>query len=657
MGWDESLFGWAYARARAWTQKAVPPDVLARRAVLEGSRDRLRLVACALAGRSLEVQEAENEGGFAGQTLLLPKWIDVAETLEANRDAYVIRIAWSVSALQQGLVLSRHEEDPMARILATVLAAPATKRALTARYPAAAERLSALESRALAAMPSLDAIPHGAVRVLSALVRARLGEERPRLLDARERAWMERAVALTPDGSASLENARSSLITELRALGAASARRPSVPIQWGYVGTRGASDAAALGRAGSDAEALPSGTELRARARENVRRVTLPDDPLADDPVVHSFEKVHTAEDHRGGSKTTDGSDQLEDHAQALDELELREVVRSTERTSSLLRCDAMIEGGASDLMDEGVPPPGDGIPYDEWNEKARAYRRAWCHVRVGVVLPRVPKRDADAFVWSVRARGARHVRAVRTELERVEHARRWRGGQLDGSEIDDDRVVDRIGALAAGHGGSERLHRARRRTAPGLSVLLLIDGSLSTDAWVANRRVLDVELESAHVIAEALDGLSIDVGIAAFHSHTRRDCRFLVLKDVDEPWARARHRSASLSPTGYTRIGPALRHGAHVLARSEARRRLLLLLTDGKPNDYDRYEGTYGVADVRQAVREVTNEGVHVHALAIDPSARFHLPKMFGPGGHSVVARPDDLALALGRVCAQMAR
>jgi nitric oxide reductase NorD protein len=387
-----------------------------------------------------------------------------------------------------------------------------------------------------------------------------------------------------------------------------------------------------------------------------VRRVELPDDPLEDNPVVHSFEKVHTADEHRGGSKNVDGSDELQDHAAALDELDLREVVRSTEHTSSLMRSDAMIDGAAGDLMDEATPP-GDGIPYDEWNEKGRAYRSAWCRVRVGTVQPRVPPDEARAFVSALRARGARHVEAVRAELERATHERRWRGRQLDGSEIDDDALVDRLATVRAGRPGDDRVYRSRRRGEPGLSVLLLIDGSLSTDAWIADRRVLDVEVESAHVIAEALDGLSIELGIAAFHSHTRRDCRFNVIKDVDEAWSSARSRVASLQPTGYTRIGPALRHGARVLSRSGARRRLLLLLTDGKPNDYDRYEGSYGVADVRQAVREAGRDGVHVHALAIDPGARFHLPKMFGAGGHSFVPRPDDLALALGRVCADMAR
>ncbi|MDQ3033189.1 MAG: hypothetical protein M3Y87_12290, partial [Myxococcota bacterium] len=88
MGWDEALFGWVHARARAWTTPKVAEEVLARQALLEDARDRLRLVACALAGRSIDVREAEGEGGFAGETLLLPKTMRLASSIEANDGAY-----------------------------------------------------------------------------------------------------------------------------------------------------------------------------------------------------------------------------------------------------------------------------------------------------------------------------------------------------------------------------------------------------------------------------------------------------------------------------------------------------------------------------------------------------------------------------------------
>jgi nitric oxide reductase NorD protein len=151
--------------------------------------------------------------------------------------------------------------------------------------------------------------------------------------------------------------------------------------------------------------------------------------------------------------------------------------------------------------------------------------------------------------------------------------------------------------------------------------------------------------------LGDALDGLFDEVSVAAFCSQTRRDCRFLVAKDFDEPWTTGARKVMSLTPAGFTRIGPALRHATRKLMDCGARKRMLLLVSDGKPSDLDRYEGRYGVADVHRAVLEAQGQGVVMHALAVDPAAKGWLPSMFGAGRASVVNRPEDLVSALGLV------
>lgn len=651
MGWDEAVFGWFHGKARALLRARVPAAERAREATLEELRERLRLFACALSERAMEVREAEDAGGFVGATLLVPSAMRYGPTREENERAYLLRVVWSVAAMGRGLALPTR--DPLERALATLLAAPATSDAVLESCPGAAEGLRAHEAFALSAELPLER-HRGAARALAALRRARLGAALP-ALSSEERAWLDRALETRPRDRASLEAALGELAPPLRSLGVSRRSVLDPPLLWGWIGSPAPASHAASDDAGDDARGLPSGTELASKPREHARRIELQKDPLQDNPLVHSFEKVHTAEEHRGGSKQPDGSDELDKHEEALRELDVREVVRTTERAASLLRSDVMIEGAAGDLADDGEP--GEGIPYDEWNEKARAYRAGWCRVRPAYVRERRSAGEARAWLAGVRSGAARHIDALRAELSRIELARRWRSRQLDGPEIDDDAVVERHAALASGHPGPDRLYRARLRSAPELAVLLLIDASLSTDGWIQERRVLDVELESALVLADALDGLGVELSIASFHSHTRRDCRFDVVKAMNDPWrgAPAERRLASIEPAGYTRIGPALRHASGVLERASARRRLLLVITDAKPNDYDRYEGSYGIADVRQAVREAERSGIHVHALAIDPRARFYLPRMFGPSRHSAVPTPGDLAHAMGRACADM--
>lgn len=93
--------------------------------------------------------------------------------------------------------------------------------------------------------------------------------------------------------------------------------------------------------------------------------------------------------------------------------------------------------------------------------------------------------------------------------------------------------------------------------------------------------------------------------------------------------------RIAALEPERCTRVGAAIRHVTSMLMREPARHRLLLLLSDGKPNDVDRYEGRYGVEDMRQALLEAKLQGIFPFCLTVDRSAAGYLPGVFGLKNH----------------------
>jgi nitric oxide reductase NorD protein len=140
-------------------------------------------------------------------------------------------------------------------------------------------------------------------------------------------------------------------------------------------------------------------------------------------------------------------------------------------------------------------------------------------------------------------------------------------------------------------------------------------------------------------------------IQLLAFASETRNRCHVFEVRGFDESWSAGRARIGALVPQGYTRIGPALRHATMGLANEPAEKRLLLLISDGKPTDYDRYEGRHGIADVRMALREAERLEIHPHALAVDAVARDTLPALFGEGGWHVLPQPEELVEALTSV------
>ena len=196
---------------------------------------------------------------------------------------------------------------------------------------------------------------------------------------------------------------------------------------------------------------------------------------------------------------------------------------------------------------------------------------------------------------------------------------------------------------------------RSRRE----LAVALLADVSASTDGWVSsNRRIVDVEKEALLVVCEALDALGDRYGIFAFSGEGADDVSVLTLKSFDEaqqPRGRAPDCGARLG--SLHAHGRAIRHVTAALGRERTSRRLLLILSDGKPNDVDVYEGRYGVEDTRQAVAEARRQGVTVFCLTVDREAPRYAGRIFGRAGFAVLRQAEQLPAVLIDVLRQLMR
>lgn len=645
MGWDEKLFGMLFRAVRPRKGAADQPHAQ----LLEPLRTRLAVFGAAVARQKVEIGVAEHGGRRVGATLLLPAAIALAPDADLNARAYLVRVAVDATSLRLGLEPPRPLGD-VERMLFSLLSLPAVLATLAVDLPVVPKLLVELGHHALSCRPSIARMPPRAAAV-ELLVRRRLGAP----WSALERDVPQDVLRLARGAEATRSPTAAGIMVTLASLGVGLRAEDVVPVVlWGATGFDSGGRAPAVVEQGQTPGS--TGTERTGKPREDVRVVTLDDSPLEDNPMTHSFEKVHTAEEFSGGKKNVDGSDELGAHGDALDEVEMREVVRSRERAHSLYRAEVTFQDGdaGADVEDPGLEG---GVAYDEWDERAGSYRKAHCRVFVSHAMRPADPGAAMKSVSGVLQKHRRQVRDLESRFERIEQARRERGRQPDGTEIDIDAIVERHGALAAGHTGADNLYVARRPHVQDLAVLILLDASLSSDAWVANRRVLDVAKEAVYVVGQALSVLSVRTGVAAFFSNTRRDCRFVVVKSFAAEWSSSAARLATVTPTGYTRIGPALRHGTHLLEETGARRKLLLMVGDGKPTDFDRYEGRYGIGDVRQAVREAEQRGIETFALAIDDTARRQLPAMFGPKGFEILRRPEDLVGALGRVCADLAR
>jgi nitric oxide reductase NorD protein len=378
-------------------------------------------------------------------------------------------------------------------------------------------------------------------------------------------------------------------------------------------------------------------TTLKSKAVEEIISVQVDVKQQEDAVLQHQFEKVETAEEFGGNFKDFDGDDDLEDHANALDEINMKYTVRVDDTAHSVYQADFIENTTVSESAE--VDGSGYHIKYDEWDYTKRSYKEDFCKVYPKTLL----KNDVTYYNNTLKDNGST-LMGLRKMLTTVNNKYQQQRRQPQGEEFDIDAITDLFVDVHSGHTPSENIYISKRKKEKDLSILLLLDISLSSDGYAAGNRVIDVEKQVSILFGEILNEFNIDFSIDCFYSKTRNHSSYITIKDFDEDWSKAKYKVGAVEPSGYTRIGAALRHSGAMLYKRNTKNKWVILLSDGKPNDYDKYEGKYGINDVKQALRELNERNINSYALAIEAQAKYYLPQMFGQNHYQILTTPVEL-------------
>ena len=642
----------AASRARDLWWRMHPP-AQAPRLALERVRPRLELLLHALHGTVLPIVPADPDppptwlarffgraprylmpgealAATDGDRVWLPRALDARSGEEAALEWYRLLAIEQAARAAHGFARERPQRVPtIERDLYRIAEASAVDRRLVREVPGLAAALQAARAAGLATRSTRQLTPaeHAVERLIRNVLGAALDAPPPGLdvvdTPADARAW------------AHVEAAR---------LRAAGRYRGMAPVAlWGEPRAPAAPPAVREDGADDASTRAPG----RATALPRTPRIRPPGDECDQHPgvwMVRLDDPLQSVEDPMGLERPADRDDSADpgELAESLSELPEASIVRTSSPSREILQTDT--ERPAPVVSEPIARDGAHGTAYPEWDYRLGAYRFPGAIVRPSAATDGPPQ-------WSqqVLARHGTLVRQVRRRFEGLQ-PRRTRLRRLpDGDEIDLASYVTAVADWRAGEPTDDGLYTACRPARRDLALAVLADVSASTDAWVGDtKRIVDVEKEALVVLLEALDALGDRHAVLAFSGHGPRSVHMLTLKTFDESRHAALRRIAGLEPDGYTRLGAAIRHVSAVLDREGARHRLLLVLSDGKPNDVDEYAGRYGIEDTRQAVAEARLLGVTPFCLTVDREAPVYLPAIFGPRGYAVLSRPELLPSVL---------
>lgn len=542
------------------------------------------------------------QASFDGGILRLPVTLDLFPETALNRGLYT----WLTACAACAMPCPAMPEDPLAADLNHIRAAQEmTLRTLT-RYPGFKARYDDLREAHLAARPHTTLLrAEAAVEDLARFVLGQ-GEVPQSLPDTTPRRYRPlRPVPLWPR-----------LIPS-----------EASPFQ--------ANDAAQESENNQPEETLDITKKGKRKAADQTER--------RDSLILHKFESILSFADFLNLNRRTDDDD-LDAAKKAMDDLDELSLTDISKAPATKFKLN--LDLSAADVNREA---PSEKHTYDEWDVKSHSYMKDHCCVFASDTEAANAPAPQDA-------RTARRIRNVRRQFEAFRPQPVRLKSQPDGDTLDLSSVIRARADLAATGTAQDRLWCQTRPTARDLSVSVLVDTSGSTESTVTGRAVIDIEREAVTALAWGLHACGDPLAIHAFSS-LRRDRVYVErCKDFTEPMsARIECKLAALRPGFYTRLGAAIRHVSADLMRSAQSSKLLIVLTDGKPNDIDHYEGRHGIEDTRMAVREARRRGQSVFGITVDPKGQSWFPRLFGPGGHAVIAKPEHLTATLPALYRQL--
>jgi len=279
---------------------------------------------------------------------------------------------------------------------------------------------------------------------------------------------------------------------------------------------------------------------------------------------------------------------------------------------------------------------------YDEWDYRRQTFRKNWC------VLREMPAHPVyDDFYQKTIEHHYHLVGEIRRHFEALRGEDKILKAQPTGDNVDIDALITAFADMRTGVEMSDRIFTRKQKIDRDLAVIFMVDVSGSTKGWIN-----DAERESLILLCEALEILGDRYAIYGFSGMTRNRCEVYAVKTFDQKYDRdVQAKISGLRPQDYTRMGVTIRHLTSILNQVEARTRILITLSDGKPDDYDGYRGDYGIEDTRQALLEARHTGIHPFCITIDTEASEYLPHMYGAASFVLVDEVRKLPLKVADI------
>ena len=379
-----------------------------------------------------------------------------------------------------------------------------------------------------------------------------------------------------------------------------------------------------------------------------------PEKPKQNDTLIDSNEDSEFSDSDANQLEPSENNEREEKSEKASDAKDLFNAWNDLDEQEDQEEWSGAQTWSQGDVPEQPLEAGETAHVYDEWDRDLNDYRTGWSRV-----IEKRSRRGDRNFVETTRARYKGVISSIRHQFQLMKPENLTRiHNEIDGDDYDLNAVIDFMIDKRAdrksniGNKQNERLYTKKLRKQRDVAVTFLLDQSSSTARTIARnplqpytnpgRRIIEIEKEGLVLMSEALEAVGDLYSIYGFTSEGRRNVKFYVVKDFSDRYdEEIERRIGGITFQNNTRLGAAIRHAEAKLLRQEARTKLMVILTDGRPYDHDYGDAKYAREDVREALRDAKLNGITPFCITIDRESEQELKDLYGDVGYTII---DDV-------------
>ncbi len=572
---------------------------------------RFKILASALAKYNITILSSKDEtGSYYEKNIILPKKINITLNKKANKQCYIYKILFSLTSSSFNFYNRQNKDNYDYKIITSIITIKNIHRNLFKEYNKTKELIKFLYPIVNKTRPNLTYLT-GRQLLIEIIIRKLTYEKPPNTtnLTDKEKLWLFNLENTCNVNNKNMSKHADNIYQDLCDIHK-KYTNIKLYLLWGYLYEKNDQKIQNLIKNKLTNQIKKKQQKINKSPKQKI--IKIKDKTTKNLNSIFDYKKTY--DNYTNGNKSTE-------HGDISENINPESLTKTSDKSNLFIKSNIIKHVETNNTTNENNLIKK--VLYKEWDYKKNVYKNNWCHLFIKNLIKNRKEYKTNTNKINT------DIRQFQQYFKIIINKKIWQNKKTDGNDIDIDSIIDNFNEIK--NNTFNKVYKHKKKIMKNISILILIDSSLSTESYINNEQTFKKIKTIANIMASGFDILNNRFLVATFYSNTRYDCRYLILKNFKDKWRETVSTLDKLKPNGYTRIGPAIRHSISILKKTKAEKKVIILLSDGTPTDYDEYEGLYGLNDIKKTINESNKNKIALKSILINNCKNQNFKKIFG--------------------------